>query len=299
MPPRIEEQARKARAERLLQLRSEGMSPGDAWNEVKPGNKAKDPAEMCRREIREYRKKYCVVDEPGEDGGLESGAAGGPDGASLNGTAAEVPWDAATKPAKLCIGVEGGPPCSKEVSGRSPRCEDCRAEHERLRKQRNNRNNNRRHKEEYKERALWKRLVAALCCHLARLQEEEERCRQEAEKRRQKEEKEAQEAERRRREKARAEWAPILAAAKAEEERKANLPKSANVGDGLFLTTYPDGRRFLKNLHTGRVRELQPGEPIPVSPPIQFADDKLPPPNPSSGTINDWLMEDHLRRRRG
>lgn len=301
MPPRIEEQARKERAERLLQLRDEGVRPAAAWREVDPDYKGKDSsaAEQTRRAIREYRKKYCVVDEPGEDGGPESGAADGSDGASLNGTAAEVTGDAATKPAKLCIGVEGGPPCGKEVSGRSPRCEDCRAEHERLRKQRNNRNNNRRHKEEYKERALWKRLVAALCCHLARLQEEEERCRQEAEKRRQKEEKEAQEAERRRREKVRAEWASILAAAKAEEERIARMPKVTKVGDGLFLTTYPDGRRSLKDLRTGRSRELKPGEPIPAPPPIQFADDKLPPPNPSSGTINDWLQEDLLRRRTG
>lgn len=265
MPPRIAEQVRKARAERLLQLRSEGMSPGDAWNEVKPGNKAKDPAEMCRRAIREYRKKYCVVDEPGEDGGPESGAAGGLAGASLNGTAAEVTGDAATGPAKLCIGIEGGPPCGKKVSGRSPRCEDCRAEHERLRKQRNNRNNNRRHKEEYKERALWKRLVAALCCHLARLQEKEERCRQEAEKRRQKEEQEAQEAERRRRQKVRARWAPIFAAAKAEQERIANLPQRRKVDYGRFITEYPDGRRELFDVLTGRSLTLQPGEPIPPS----------------------------------
>ena len=289
--PRMDEQVRKARAERLLQLRfEEGMSPADAWRVVDPDSTAKDSraAEQTRREIREYRKKYCVVDESGEDGG--------PNGAALNGTAAEVTGGVATKPPKRCIGVEGGPPCDKEISGRSPRCEDCRKEHERLRTQRNNRNNNRRHKEKYKEHGLWKRLATALRCHLARLQEEEERCRQEAEKRRQEEEKEAQEAERRRREKERAALAPILAAIKAEEERIANRPKRRSLGDGRFITEYRDGRRELFDTSTGRSKTLQPGEPIPV-PRIKFADDNLPSSPP--GTITDWLMEDHLRRRRG
>ena len=135
--PVMSEQVRKARAERLLQLREEGMSPAAAWRVVDSDSKATDSsaAERTRSEIRRYRERYCVVDAPGESDGLEGGEAGGPNGSALNGAAAEVAEDVAAKPAKRCAGVAGRP-CGKEISGRSPRCDDCRKEHGRLRKQR-------------------------------------------------------------------------------------------------------------------------------------------------------------------
>ena len=175
--PVMNEQVRKARAESLLQLREEGMSPAAAWRVVDSDSKATDSsaAERTRSEIRRYRERYCVVDAPGESDGLEGGEAGGPNGAALNGAAAEVAEDVAAKPAKRCAGVAGGP-CGKEISGRSPRCDDCRKEHGRLRKQRNNRNDHRRHGEERKELGIKK------------LQEEEERHREEERRRLQDEE---------------------------------------------------------------------------------------------------------------
>ena len=175
--PVMNEQVRKARAERLLQLREEGMSPAAAWRVVDSDSKATDSsaAERTRSEIRRYRERYCVVDAPGESDGLEGGEAGGPNGSALNGAAAEVAEDVAAKPAKRCAGVAGRP-CGKEISGRSPRCDDCRKEHGRLRKQRNNRNDHRRHGEERKELGIKKR------------QEEEERHREEERRRLQDEE---------------------------------------------------------------------------------------------------------------
>ena len=135
--PVMAEQLRKERAERMWQLRfEEGLSPADVWRAVKPDNKAKDPAELYRREIRWHRKNYGVVDAP-----EESRVASGPNLASLavGGMSVEVTGDTAVKPMKRCAGV-ADIPCGKETSGRSPRCDDCREEHERLRRQGNNRN---------------------------------------------------------------------------------------------------------------------------------------------------------------
>lgn len=259
--PWMDEQVRKERAERLLQLRfEEGMSPTAAWHAVEPDSKAKDPAELCRREIRWYRKKHCVVDAPGENGGLEGGDAGGPNGASHNGAAAEVAEDVATKPAKRCAGVEGQP-CGKEISGRSQRCDDCRKEHERRRKQRNNRNDHRRHGEERKERELRKRLSTALRSHLARLQEEEGRRRREAEIRRQEEERIRQEEERKRREEAAAALAKIEAEAearrKAEEERMARMQHVIEFVPGSHhIVQLPNGQRERYDFRTQRSKIL-------------------------------------------
>ena len=211
--PVMDEQVRKERAERLLQLRSEGTSPATAWRVVDPDSKAKDSraAEQTRREIRWYRKRYGVTDAPGEDGGLEGGEAGGPNGAAPNGASADVTEDAA-KPAKRCAGVADRP-CGKEISGRSPRCDDCRKEHTRLRRQGENRNDHRRHGEERKERDIRKR------------QEEEERRLAEEQQRRQDEEAKRQAdalaADREAEEKKEAE-----ARAAAESERKADLERA-------------------------------------------------------------------------
>ena len=168
--PVMKEQVRKARAERLLQLRSEGVSPAAAWRVVAPKSKAKDSqaAELCRREIKWYRGKYCVVDAPGEDGEPEDGKADGPNGAALNGAPAEITGDVAAKPVKRCLGVEDKP-CGKEITGRSPRCDDCRKEHERLRKQRNNRNDHRRHGEERSKRQKAEKLAEEAKAALPRI----------------------------------------------------------------------------------------------------------------------------------
>jgi hypothetical protein len=187
--PVMDEQVRKERAEKLQQLRSEGVRPADAWHQVAPESKAANSraAELTRREIRRYRERYGATAAPEEQPAPGGGEVGGLNGASPNGTAAEVTTeDAAAKPAgpsKLCAGVEGKPPCGKEITGRSPRCDDCRTEHERLRKQRNNRNDYRRHGVDRKERAVLRELA------------EEERQRQEAE-RKAEEERQRQEAER-------------------------------------------------------------------------------------------------------
>ena len=298
--PVMDEQVRKERAERLLQLRfEEGLSAADAWCVVAPHNTVKDStaAEQTRREIRRYRNRYCVVDAPGEDGGPEGGEAGGPNGASPNGTSAEVTGAAAAKPTKRvkrCLGA-GDEPCGKEITGRSPRCEPCRAEHERLKRQVQNRDSNLRNKEARKMRHLGRRLIAALRCRLALLQEEQRRRLVAAEKRRQEEERQRQkEADRKKailakfRAEVEAKW-------KAEEERIARLPRKKSIGDGRFLTTYPDGRRTVHNVFTGRLIELQPGEPIPGPPPIKFADDMLP--RAPEVIKYNWAAVDQRRRR--
>ena len=264
--PVMDEQMRKERAKRLLQLRfEEGMSPADAWHVVDPASKAKDSgaAELTRREIRWLRdreRRWAEALKEDRDG-LE---AGGLNGALPNGTSAEVTRAAAVK---RCAGVAGRP-CEKEITGRSPRCEDCRKEHTRRRRQVENRNSHLRNKEAREERDFWRRLVAALRYHLARLQGEEERRRQEAEKRRKEELRKRQEAERRRREEVDAALvairAEVEAKRKAEEERRARMPRHRMVGYGRSITEYPDGRRKLHDLLTGRSKMLEPGEPIPV-----------------------------------
>ena len=139
--PVMKEQVRKERTEKLIQLLAEGMRPADAWRVVDPKSKAKgkSAADQTRRDIGWYRERYCVTDS-------SAGPNGSNGAASLNGAPAEITGDVAAKPVKRCLGVEGRP-CEKKITGRSPRCDDCRKEHERLRRQRNNRNDHRRHGE--------------------------------------------------------------------------------------------------------------------------------------------------------
>ena len=83
--------------------------------------------------------------------------------------------------------------------------------------------------------------------------------RQEAARRRE-EERERQRAERNYREIV-AELAAELR--KAEEERKARLPKRSLLGAGRLLTEYHDGRRELYDPWERSIITLKPGEPVP------------------------------------
>ena len=279
--PVMSEQVRKARAEKLLQLRfEEGMSPSAAWLEVKRDSKAKaaNPAELCRREIKWYREEYCVVDAPGEDDEPEDGEADGPNGAPLNGAPAEVTGDVAaepakaTKPVKRCTGVEDRP-CGKKISGRSPRCDDCRV----LQKSVDNRN--------YYAANKWSLWAKRL---KARVEAQFEAERVAAEKRVAAEAGRMREVQRKRQAREAQEEADRAAASKAEKERRAivseivteivnhtkernaKLPRVRMLEDGRSLTEYPDGRREIHDLVSGRSKFLKPREPIPPPAPWRW-----------------------------
>ena len=277
--PVMDERVRKARAERLLQLRAEGVSPAGAWLEVKPNYKGseKSAADLTRREIGRYRKRYGVVDAPGEDGEPEDDEAGGPNGAAPNGAGAEVTGDVAakpakaTKPVKLCLGVEDRP-CGKEITGRSPRCDDCRKEHGKLKKKAQNQGSHRRNKEARKERRIGRQEAKSRQQKEKERQEAERRRKEEERRRQQQEERERQEAERKRREEAEAAKAMIEAALaelraelRAEKERIARLPHMIATGHGCYVLKHPDGQlEYVDNHYPGRSRFLEPGEPPPV-----------------------------------
>lgn len=311
--PVMNEQVRKERTEKLIQLLAEGMSPADAWRVVDPKSKAKgkSAADQTRRDIGWYRERYCVTDS-------SAGPNGSNGAASLNGAHAEVTEDVAakptrpTKPVKRCLGVEDKP-CEKEITGRSPRCDECRKEHTRLRRQGENRNDHRRHgerrKEEEKERQAAERRrlqeeqeeQERQAAELRRKEEEKRRRRQEIEKLRQgikelravMDEREArqQEAEARRK----AEEERIEAERKAEEDRIAKLPKVRMLDDGRSITEYHDGRREIHDLRTGRTITLQPGEPIPPPRGPKFFDADLPASPAPTSYYQDWVVN-HRRR---
>ena len=263
--PVMSEQVRKARAERLLQLRfEEGMSPTAAWRVVSPNSKAADSraAELCRREIRWHRKKYGSVDVPEESRVVRQGDEAG-DQASASTR------DAAVKPAKRCAGVEDHP-CGKEIPARFTRCKECGKEHDRLRRKVDNRN--------YHAANKWGRWAKKIQAEVeARFEAErvavEKRVEAETERKREVERRRQAriEAERKRLEAQKeAEWKRFeaeleaaMAALRAEEERQSKMPRHRMLEEGRSITEYHDGRRELHDLRTERSKMLQPGEPIP------------------------------------
>ena len=246
--PVMDESLRKERAERMWQLRfEEGLSPADVWRAVKPDNKAKDPAELYRREIRWHRKTYGVVDAPEESRVvLEGDEASDLASLAVGGPSVEVTGDTAVKPVKWCAGV-ADTPCGKEISGRSPRCDDCRKEHERLRRHGNNRN--------YYADNKWARWAKRM---KAKVEARFEAERVAAEKRVEAEAARKREVERRRQ-------IRIIQAeieAMKEELRAQRATTWRMLKDGRAIEEYPDGRRRLWDTRSGPVW-LQPGEPIP------------------------------------
>ena len=249
--PVMNEQVRKARAERLLQLRfEEGMRPTAAWRVVSPNSKAADSraAELCRREIRRYRKKYGSVDVPGESRVVPKGAEAGDQASASTG-------DAAVKPAKRCVGVEDQP-CGKEIPAQFTRCDDCGKEHTRLRRQVENRNAHLRSLAREREAEKKKR--------------EEEARQREEEKRQREEEKQRQEAEALRLQKEqtmailRAVAEQIKAEEEAESARVAKRERIVETGYGYNVIQHPDGRYEYNEFITGYSKMLEPGEPVPL-----------------------------------
>ena len=265
--PVMSEQVRKTRAERLLVLRfEEGLSPTDAWREVRPTSKATDgmAAELCRRDIRWYRGEHSSVDVLGESRVvLEGDEAGDPASASLAGGASvEVTGDAAATPKKRCAGVADRP-CGKVITERRTRCEDCGKEHRRLERQVYNRN--------YYVANKWgrwaKRIKSEVEAHFAAEREAaEKRVEAEAERKREIERRRQARIEAQREaglKRIEAEMEAERVARKAEEDRIAKLPRVRRLEDGRFITEYFDGRRELRDPHSERSKMLEPGEPIP------------------------------------
>ena len=254
--PVMSDQVRKARAERLLVLRfEEKMSPSAAWLKVRPTSKAGDiqAGELTRREIRWLQsRRETAADEAGDD----------PIGATVTAeTAAEVVFTegaAAAPPKKRCVGVgvEDDSPCGRAISGRSPRCDDCRKERRRLKRKRYNRDYYRRRKErlirEAEKRNALSTLAVVLCLVLERRQEEAAQREREA-------------AAAARVVEVRAEIRAMLEAErKAEEKRRAKRIRIIEFVPGEYrITRHPDGRREYHDLRTEYSRFLEPGEHVP------------------------------------
>ena len=137
-------QARFARAERLFLLRVWSKTPpAEAWRTVNPDSKASDSgaAELTRREIRWYseeRDRRSVQprkDSPFDPIALLSRAIATEDETTLTNS---------------CVGV-GDRQCGEQIPARYKRCQDCRAENERLLKQAANSRYFQRHREALNE----------------------------------------------------------------------------------------------------------------------------------------------------
>ena len=138
-------QARFARAERLFLLRVWSKTPpAEAWRTVNPRSKASDTgaAELTRREIRWYseeRDRRSVQprkDSPFDPIALLSRAIATEDETTLTNS---------------CVGV-GDRQCGEQIPARYKRCQDCRAENERLLKQAANSRYFQRHREALNEK---------------------------------------------------------------------------------------------------------------------------------------------------
>ena len=137
-------QARFARAERLFLLRVWSKTPpAEAWRTVNPRSKASDTgaAELTRREIRWYseeRDRRSVQprkDSPFDPRALLSRAIATEDETTLTNS---------------CVGV-GDRQCGEQIPACYKRCQDCRAENERLLKRAANSRYFQRHREALNE----------------------------------------------------------------------------------------------------------------------------------------------------
>ena len=138
-------QTRFARAERLFLLRVWSKTPpAEAWRTINPRSKASDTgaAELTRREIRWYseeRERRSV--QPRKDSPFDPIAL-------LSRTIATEDEPTLTN---SCVGV-GDRQCGEQIPARYKRCQDCRAENERLLKQAANSRYFQRHREALNEK---------------------------------------------------------------------------------------------------------------------------------------------------
>ena len=138
-------QVRFTRAERLFLLRVWSKTPpAEAWRTINPRSKASDTgaAELTRREIRWYseeRERRSV--QPRKDSPFDPIAL-------LSRTIATEDEPTLTN---SCVGV-GDRQCGEQIPARSKRCQDCRAENERLLKQAANSRYFQRHREALNEK---------------------------------------------------------------------------------------------------------------------------------------------------
>ena len=138
-------QIRFTRAERLFLLRVWSKTPpAEAWRTVNPRSKASDTgaAELTRREIRWYseeRDRRSV--QPRKDSPFDPIAL-------LSRT---IATEDETTLTNSCVGV-GDRQCGEQIPARSKRCQDCRAENERLLKQAANSRYFQRHREALNEK---------------------------------------------------------------------------------------------------------------------------------------------------
>ncbi len=153
--------ARMRRTEKMALSRI-AMGPAAAWRLANPDSTANDDsaAQLYRRELRWLRDTRAILGPGGEDL-LLSALAGTPSATSDQeqepAPEAERKAESDAAPAlqkyrpKECRGVADRA-CAKVITTRSPRCEDCRAEHSRLKRQGDNRNNYQNNQEDRQEK---------------------------------------------------------------------------------------------------------------------------------------------------
>ena len=138
-------QIRFARAERLFLLHVWSKTPpAEAWRTVNPDSQASDSgaAELTRREIRWYweeRNRRSV--QPRKDSPFDSRAL----------LSRAIATEDKTTLTNSCVGVEDRQ-CGEQIPARYKRCQDCRAENERLLKQAANSRYFQRHREALNEK---------------------------------------------------------------------------------------------------------------------------------------------------